>query len=210
MTIRALFQATKVEGAASPYDTIHLKVFYPAQMSGSNQEQNLGEVPADARCAPFQVVILFNGINCGPELYQWMAVKLAERGLVVVIFSWIAENLPGMIALTPGVDLKMLAPNAYGKGPTASALPSLLTALEQLQAEGILAGLLDLNQIILGGHSAGGRVAIESASTGGSCFCLCGPYRRRRTVRICIGYNLTPAGLLTPTANGRNLRRSDC
>lgn len=166
MTIRALFQAAKIEDAASPYDTTHLKVFYPAQISGSDREQNLGEVPADSHYAPFQVVILFNGINCGPELYQWLAVKLAERGLVVVTFSWVAENLPGMIALTPGVDLKMLTPSAYGKGPTASALLTLLSALEQLQAEGVLAGLLDLNHIILGGHSAGGRVAIESAGSG--------------------------------------------
>ncbi|MBD1806904.1 dienelactone hydrolase [Microcoleus sp. FACHB-SPT15] len=165
MTVRALFQTAKVETAASPYDTIQLKVFYPAQMSGSDQEQNLGVVPADSQQAPFKVVIVFNGINCGPELYQWLAVKLADRGLVVVTFSWIAENLPGMVALTPGVDLKMLAPNAYGTGPTASALPALLAALERLQAEGVLAGLLDLDHIILGGHSAGGRVAIESADS---------------------------------------------
>lgn len=163
MAVRALFQAVRVETAASPYDTIQLKVFYPAQMSGSDQEQNLGIVPADSQQAPFAIVILFNGINCGSELYQWLAVKLAERGLVVVTFSWIAENLPGMVALTPGVDLKMLAPDTYGTGPTASALPALLAALERLQAEGVLAGWLNLNQIILGGHSAGGRVAIESA-----------------------------------------------
>ena len=163
MSIRALFQAAKVEEAASPYDTIHLKVFYPAQMSGSEQEQNMGIVPADPQKAPFKVVIFFNGINCGPELYQWLAVKLAERGLVVVTFSWVAENIPGMITLTPGVNLKLLAPNTYGSGPTASALPTLLAALERLQAEGVLAGLLNLQQIILGGHSAGGRVAIESA-----------------------------------------------
>lgn len=163
MNVRALFQAAKVEGAPSPYDTLQLKVFYPAQMSGSDQEQNLGIVPADSQRSPFKVVIFFNGVNCGSELYQWLAVKLAERGLVVVTFSWVAENIPGMVALTPGVDLKMLSPDFYGTGPTASALPTLLAALERLQTEGVLAGLLDLDQIILGGHSAGGRVAIESA-----------------------------------------------
>ncbi len=43
-TVRALFQAAKVESAAPPYDTLHLKVFYPAQSSGSAQEQDLGIV----------------------------------------------------------------------------------------------------------------------------------------------------------------------
>ncbi len=164
MSIRALFQAAKVEDASPPYDTIHLKVFYPAQMSGSAREQNLGIVPADAQQSPFKVVIFFNGINCSPEMYQWLAVKLAERGLVVVVFSWVAQNLPGIVALTPGVDIRMLSPSTYGSAPTASALPVLLKALEGLQAEGVLAGLLDLQHIILGGHSAGGRVAIESAN----------------------------------------------
>ena len=81
------------------------------------------------------------------------------------MFSWVAENLPGIVGLTPGVDIKMLAPNIYGTGPTASALPTLLKVLERLQVESVLAGLLDLDQIILGGHSAGGRVAIESAAS---------------------------------------------
>ena len=164
MSIRALFQAAKVKDASPPYDTIHLKVFYPAQMSGSAREQDLGIVPADAQRSPFKVVIFFNGINCSPEMYQWLAVKLAERGLVVVTFSWVAQNLPGIVALTPGVDIRMLSANTYGSGPTASALPVLLEALEGLQAEGVLAGLLDLQHIILGGHSAGGSVAIQNAN----------------------------------------------
>jgi predicted dienelactone hydrolase len=164
MTVRALFRAVTVDGAPAPYNTIQLKVFYPAQLSGSAPERNLGVVPADNAQAPFPIVILFNGINCGPELYQWLAIALAERGVVAVTFAWVAENLPGMVALTPGVDLKMLMPDRYGQGPTASAFPALLKELERLNAAGVLAGLLNLGRVILGGHSAGGRVAIESAS----------------------------------------------
>ncbi|WP_404787891.1 alpha/beta hydrolase family protein [Altericista sp. CCNU0014] len=165
MTVRAFFRVATVDAAASPYNSIQLKVFYPAQLTGSDQEQDMGIVPADSQQSPFKVVIFFNGINCGPELYQWLAVKLAKRGLVVITFSWVAENLPGMVALTPGVAINMLTPAMYGKGPTASALPTLLKELDSLQSEGVLAGLLDLNGVVLGGHSAGGRVAIESADS---------------------------------------------
>jgi hypothetical protein len=151
MTVRAIFEAIKVKNASSPYDTLNLKVFYPSSSPDSQQP-------------PYKIVILFNGINCSPYLYQWLAIHLAKQGIVVVTFSWISENLPGRVAITPGVDLTMLTPQTYGSGATASALPTLLTALERLQTQSILAGQLDLQQIILGGHSAGGRVAIESAN----------------------------------------------
>jgi hypothetical protein len=161
--IRAFYQAVKCDRAQPPYDTIHLKVTYPAQMSGSDLERNQGIIPADSEKAPFPVVIIFNGINCGAEVYQWLAVKLAEQGLVVVTFNWVAENLPGIVALTPGVDISMWTQENYGTGVTALALAPILAELQLLQIEGILAGMLDLEKVILGGHSAGGRVALESA-----------------------------------------------
>ncbi|AFY50473.1 putative dienelactone hydrolase [Nostoc sp. PCC 7524] len=164
MTVRAFFEAVSVENAQSPYDVIHLKIFYPAKMSGTHLEKDQGVVPVNPELAPFPVVIFFNGVNCDAQLYQWLAVKLAERGLVVVLFNWIAQNLPGITALTPGVDISKWHPKIYGTAPTASALSTLLAKLEFLQQQGILAGMLDLQRIILGGHSAGGRVAIENAN----------------------------------------------
>jgi len=164
MQVRALLRAVKVETAQAPYDTIHLRVYYPAKSSGNEQESNFGILPPNTEKAPFPVVILFNGANCSPEGYQWLAVELAQRGLVVLTFSWVAENIAGMVSLTPGVNFELWSPDQYGTAPTASALPALVQELERLQSDTMLAGLLDLQTVVIGGHSAGGRVAIESAS----------------------------------------------
>lgn len=154
MNVRAIFRAAKVPEAASPYDTLHLQLFYPST----------ADAAPDRDRAPFPVVLFFNGLNCEPSLYRWLAVKLAEESLATVLFSWVAQNIPGIVAMTPGVSLRNLAPDVYGTQPTASAVPTILAELEQLQGEEALAGLLDLQNIVLGGHSVGGRVAIESAS----------------------------------------------
>lgn len=103
--IRAFFRAAKVFSTKPPYDTIHLKVLYPARMSTSEQQNNSGVLPVDSQQAPFPIVIFFNGFNCSPEMYHWLAVKLAECGLVVVTFAWVSEFLAGMVGMTPGVDV---------------------------------------------------------------------------------------------------------
>ncbi|MGL5878242.1 MAG: dienelactone hydrolase, partial [Xenococcaceae cyanobacterium] len=163
MDVRAFYRAAKVETANPPYDTIHLKVTYPAKMSSSEMENNSGIIPADRDKAPFPVVIFLNGYNCGAEMYQWLAIDLARRGLVVVTYNWITKDFSEMANLTPGINVAAYKPENYGNNPTASALSTLLNELECLQTEGILTGMLALDKIILGGHSAGGRVALESA-----------------------------------------------
>ena len=162
MVVRAFFQAAKVESATSPYDTIHLKIFYPATTEDDKPLSSMS-LPADSDRSLFKIVIFFNGFNCSNEVYQWLAVKLAQQGLVVVTYNWVTKDFPNMVSLTPGVDIEMLKPDNYGTGITASALPTILSVLDDMQQEGILAGLLDLDKVILGGHSAGGKVAIESA-----------------------------------------------
>jgi predicted alpha/beta-hydrolase family hydrolase len=162
MDIRAFYRAAKVETAKPPYDTIHLKVTYPAKMSSSETESN-GVIPVDRSKAPFPVVIFLNGYNCGAEVYQWLAIELVRRGLVVVTYNWITKDFSGMANLTPGINVAAYKPENYGNTPTSSALPTLLNELECLQTEGILAGMLALDKIILGGHSAGGRAALESS-----------------------------------------------
>ena len=97
------------------------------------------------------------------------------------------------------VDLAMFAPDAYGSGPTATAMPAILNVLEELQHEGVLAGLLDLQHIVIGGHSAGGRAAVRKRQypvlpTGGGGLWLWRPHGRRHSVGLWAENDSAPAG----------------
>ena len=164
MIVRTIYRAARVAETKPPYDTMHLKILYPGQLSDSPEERNTGNVPADTTRAPFPVVIFLGGINCCSDSYKWLAVRLAECGLVTVLFDWVGETFPGVVGLTNGVDLSKLTPDTYGTAPTTLALPVILQELETVQNEGLLAGLLDLDRIIMGGHSAGGTIALQNAS----------------------------------------------
>ena len=158
--VKSFWKAIEVKEAQSPYNTIHLKVFYPGE--ASEPQNPFSTAPAARDLAPLPVVIFFNGFNCSLAVYQWLAVELAARGLVIVLFDWLV-NTDKVAILTPGVDLAAFSRETYGTMPSASALPLLFTELDNLQSSGVLAGLLDLQKIILGGHSAGGRLALENA-----------------------------------------------
>lgn len=169
VVVRAVYSAARVEGATPPYDTLHLKLFYPAAPTGSQEERMTGNVAPRRAGAPFPVVVFFNGINLGPEAYQWLAVALAARDVATATFSWVGETLPGVIGLTSGVDLARVRPDTYGTGPTTTALGPILNALDALNegapwAPSPLRGALDLKSVILGGHSAGGTMALQNAN----------------------------------------------
>ncbi len=164
MKTRAIFRAIKVETTKSPFDVIQMKVFYPANESTDDIERNSGILSPDKSKSPFPVVIMLNGVNCPPESYQWLGEFLCERGCIFVSFQWITDELPGgMQGLTPGIDVKYMNYENYGKGATGSAIQPILDDLKQVNAEGILANCLDLENVILGGHSAGGSIALMNA-----------------------------------------------
>ena len=163
MIPRAIYRAIAIPGLKPPYDRASLKIFYPAKYSDSEEERNAGVVPADTSVAPFPLVVMLPGINLGPEAYTWLARDLAAAGVATVTYTLIAEEMPGYISQTPGLALSELARDQYGQRPSATAVGPILEDLRKLNGEGLLAGALDLENIILAGHSAGGTVALLNA-----------------------------------------------
>ena len=157
---RAIYRAIAMPGASPPCDRASLKIYYPAEFSHSEEERNSGVVPASETGSPFPVVIMMPGINVGPESYRWLAEALGQRHIVTVTYTLVAEEMPGYISLTPGLSIPALAPDNYGKTPSATAIAPVIEELKALNQSGLLAGRLDLNRILLGGHSAGGSVAL--------------------------------------------------
>ena len=162
--VRAFFTAATVPGEPEPWNTLQLKVYYPSAFGDSFDERNMGFIPAAKPQKPYPVVLFMPGSNCHPEVYGWLAKGLCELGLVCITFSWIKEDMPGFVSLSPGFDLRYLTPDSFGKAPSCSSLPTLLQAVDNLNNEGLLAGLLDTNKVILGGHSAGGNAVLLNSN----------------------------------------------
>ncbi|MCY0930174.1 hypothetical protein OTB20_29090 [Streptomyces sp. H27-H1] len=162
--VRSLWWACRVPGLKEPFDTAHLRVFYPARATGSDAERLTGVVAADAGSGPFPVVVLLPGINVPADSYRWLAVLLAGRGFVVVTPELVGELFGGSHGVTPGIDLEACGPGAYGSRATTPLIGAVLAALAERAPASPLAGLLDAERVVVGGHSAGGTVALQSAA----------------------------------------------
>jgi hypothetical protein len=165
MKVRAFYRSIAVEGFESPYNILSLKVFYPAKFDESEEVMNMGIVPVDKTLSPFPVVLFISGVNVSVASYQWLGIEMAKNGIIFVTFDWVTNSIPGgKVGLTPGVDLEAMTPEIYGTKPSGSAISTLLRELENIQNDSLLKGLLDLDKVILGGHSAGGSIAIMNAN----------------------------------------------
>lgn len=162
MTVRALLRAVRVPGTSAPYDTLHVRIYYPGRLTGAEAETIHGVVALDPVAAPYPVVILLGGMSCAPEGYRWLAAGLAEAGYVTLLPGFVAETLPGVVSYTPGFDMSRVRPDTYGTGLTCPILQPLRALLEVEQEKGPLAGGLDLSRIVLAGHSAGGTAALHN------------------------------------------------
>jgi pimeloyl-ACP methyl ester carboxylesterase len=162
--IRAAHGAVRVPNLESPHDTVHFRLFHPAALSGDDAERLTGNVPPDPSDAPWPVVLMLPGINIGPEGYRWLAIELAERGCAVVTMALVGETMPGVVGITPGLDLEACRPEHYGTRPTATAVGPVLDTLAEWNDAGRFAGLLDLDRVVLAGHSGGGTVALQNAN----------------------------------------------
>ena len=163
MLVRAVRSAVSIPGAEAPYNTAHLTIRYPATPAQNDVERMSGMLAADPAAAPYPVVILLPGINVSSETYRWLAVAMVEAGHVCVSYDWVGELFAGQVGLTPGVDLAAVTPEGYGSRPTTPALGAILQSLLE-RPPAVLDGLLDLDRVALVGHSAGGTVALQSAS----------------------------------------------
>lgn len=161
--VRAVYRAARVAGRPAPYDNVTLKLHYPCRYGDSFEERDTGFVPPDPALAPFPVVIVMPGVNVSPEAYGWLARELAQAGFAVVTYGWVTVEMGDQASISPGVALDALHRDRYGTAPSCPALPAILGELQRVQEEGLLAGQLDLGRIVLGGHSAGGAMALLNA-----------------------------------------------
>ncbi|WP_436529411.1 alpha/beta hydrolase family protein [Actinoplanes sp. HUAS TT8] len=157
--IRSIWWAATIPGAAEPFGTAHIRIYYPAVATGSDQERLTGVFAADPAQAPYPVALIVSGVNVGQEAYRWLATELAGRGFIAVTYDWVGELFGGLKGITPGVILDAAKPDSYGTRPTTPSVPAVLEAL----AASPLAEVMDLDKVGLVGHSAGGTVVLQSA-----------------------------------------------
>jgi dienelactone hydrolase len=136
-------------------------VYYPA--TNGERLDPLGTRPVDTSRGPLPVVVVLPGMNTETTYYRWLAIRLAQAGHLVLVSSLVSEIPPGGTGITPGVDLTAIQPDTYGTKPVGRAIGPVLAFAAQLNTEGVLAGAIDLEQVALVGHSAGGTVALETA-----------------------------------------------
>jgi len=135
--------------------------YYPGDEAQLDDARLTGKVAPDATQEPWQLVVILPGINVAPDSYRWLACRLVEAGHCVATYAAIGSLGPAGQGITPGMDFAAMAPDTLGTRPSATAVLPLLETLRGLDD---LAALIDFEHVWLGGHSAGGTVALHNSN----------------------------------------------
>ncbi len=146
-------------------DAVLATLYYPGDDRRLEEARLTGLVPALETQAPWPVVVMMPGVNVAPDGYRWLANRLVAEGLCLVTYAAIGSLGPAGRGITPGIDLSALTPEAIGTRPSATVIQPLLAQLDEATRSGTpLAELLDLSKVVVGGHSAGGTVALHNSN----------------------------------------------
>lgn len=157
--VRARHFAATVSNASPPLDTVHFSLFHPAVRGTTDTETQTGVLPVDTTDAPWPLVIWLGGINVSPHSYRWLAMALAEHGIATITFSHVGQVSPESVGLSPGLDLSALEVGHVGSRPSATAIGPILDGVRST-VDTDLSDAVDLSRVFIGGHSAGGTVAL--------------------------------------------------
>lgn len=142
----------------------------PVRLAGRDQDQSLlMKIVYDPRKAETMPCVLFlSGLNCPHESYMWLAARLATCGCAVVLSSCAVPLGPATTNLlsTPYDVFALRSLERYRLHPAREGLAAVLSELRWLNEasnDSPLAGRLDLGRLSIGGHSAGGRMALDVA-----------------------------------------------
>ena len=158
-------------------------LYYPGDSGRLDEARLTGQVPPAADGRPWPLVVMMPGINVAPDSYRWLAHRLVPEGLCVATYAAIGSLGPAGRGITPGLDLDALSPANIGTRCPATAIGPLLDRLSgAAEADGApvagmldrlagaeeadgapAAGMLDFDRVVVGGHSAGGTVALHSS-----------------------------------------------
>ena len=143
-------------------------LYYPGDRLRLEEARLSGQVPALDTGERWPLVVMMPGINVAPDSYRWLAHRLVPEGLCVVAYAAIGSLGPAGRGITPGIDLDALTPADIGTRPAATALGPVLNRLGDLTeaAYGPASGMVDLDRVVVGGHSAGGTAALHSSDPG--------------------------------------------
>ena len=142
-------------------------LYYPGDDQRLAEARLTGRVPPIESPDPWPVVVMMPGINVAPDGYRWLAHRLVADGLCVVTYAAIGSLGPAGRGITPGLDVTALGPDTIGTRPSSTVLRPLLDHLARFNGtdsdDSPVTGLLDLDSVVIGGHSAGGTVALHNS-----------------------------------------------